>query len=94
MAKWLPLLAVLMWAMVSCSHDHSTPVAADPNTLAVKVVNAKCPIQGETLGQVPQSLTRQFQGKTVGFCCDMCPPVWDKLSDEEKASKLQAAMKP
>jgi hypothetical protein len=42
---------------------------------------------------VPASLTRQFEGKTVGFCCEMCPPAWDKLSDADKAKKLQAAMK-
>lgn len=59
-----------------------------------KVVNARCPIMGNKLDRdnVPESLTREWNGKKVGFCCAACPPKWDKLSDEEKQKKLDAAM--
>lgn len=59
-----------------------------------KVVNARCPIMGSKLdpANVPASLTRTFNGQKVGFCCGGCPPKWDKLSDEQKAEKLKAAM--
>ena len=58
-----------------------------------KVDNAKCPIMGTKLDKdnVPVDLTREFKGQTVGFCCPNCPPAWDKLSDDEKQAKLDAA---
>jgi hypothetical protein len=39
---------------------------------------------------VPDSLTRDYKGQRVAFCCGMCPPAWDKLSDAEKDKKLEA----
>ena len=59
-----------------------------------KVVNARCPIMGNKLDRdnVPENLTREWNGKKVGFCCAACPPKWDKLSDEEKQKKLDSAM--
>jgi hypothetical protein len=39
---------------------------------------------------VPQSLTRDFNGQKVGFCCPGCPAQWDKLSGAEKDAKLKA----
>jgi hypothetical protein len=61
---------------------------------ADKVVNARCPIMGNKIdpGNVPDDLTREWKGKKIGFCCAACPPKWDKLSDEEKQEKLDAAM--
>jgi hypothetical protein len=61
---------------------------------AAKIVNSKCPILGTKLdpAKVPDSLIREYKGQKVGFCCDGCPPAWDKLSDAEKDAKLKAAM--
>jgi hypothetical protein len=42
---------------------------------------------------VPANLTRVYKDQTVGFCCSMCPPQWDKLSDAEKDAKLAAVQK-
>ena len=58
---------------------------------AKKIVNAKCPITGNAVD--PKIETREFNGQTVGFCCAACPPAWDKLSDDEKETKLKAATK-
>jgi hypothetical protein len=57
-----------------------------------EVVNTKCPIMGSKLDRdaVPAKLTREFKGKTVGFCCGGCPAAWDKLSADAKAKKLDA----
>ena len=65
-----------------------------PTAQTAKAVNAKCPIMGNAIdsAKVPQELTRVYKGQTVGFCCAMCPPAWDKLTDAEKDAKLQAAM--
>ncbi len=53
-------------------------------------VNTRCPIMGRKLDpeNTPEELTRQFQGKTVGFCCAACPKRWDQLSEEEKKEAL------
>lgn len=61
---------------------------------SAKPVNTRCPIMGTKINpeKTPEKLTRKFDGKTVGFCCAGCPARWDKLSEEEKAKKLQKAM--
>ena len=69
------------------------PAAKAPEA---KVVNARCPIMGNAIDpdKVPASLTREFKGQRVGFCCPDCPAAWDKLSDAEKQAKLQAVLAP
>ena len=59
------------------------------------VVNSVCPITGKKFNpcDVPDNRIREFHGKKVGFCCPNCPPAWDKLSDADKQTKLDAAMK-
>jgi hypothetical protein len=58
-----------------------------------RFANKTCPIMGKQIqaAKVPEKLTRQFQGKTVAFCCGGCPRRWDQLSADEKASKLADA---
>lgn len=73
------------------------PRVADTSTQPrVKVVNAFCPIAGShAVGEnkmTVQSLTRDYQGKKVGFCCDSCPPLWDAMSDDEKKAAFDAAL--
>ncbi len=57
-------------------------------------VNARCPMLGSRIDpdKVPDHLKRRFEGKTIGFCCGGCPQAWDKLTDEERREKLEAAM--
>jgi len=72
----------------------SAATASKPAAASAKVVNTKCPIEGGAVdpNKVPDSLTREFKGQKVGFCCAMCPPKWDNLSDAEKEAKLKAVM--
>jgi len=60
---------------------------------AEPVANARCPIMGSKLdrGSVPANLTREFEGRKVGFCCAGCPVAWDKLP-ESKRDALVADM--
>lgn len=60
-----------------------------------EVVNSVCPIMGGKVDRenVPDGLTREFNGKKVGFCCASCPKAWDKLSDVAKKEKLAEALK-
>ncbi len=57
-------------------------------------VNTICPIMGSKIdpAKVTDALTRDFHGQKVAFCCPMCPPKWDKLSDAEKQAKLTKAI--
>jgi len=75
-----------------CPGDHPT---TKPSGECRKVVNTKCPIMGGKVDpdKVPDKLTRVFKGRKVGFCCGGCPKKWDALSDEEKETKLAAALK-
>ncbi|MHC4295535.1 MAG: hypothetical protein ACYSTL_08105 [Planctomycetota bacterium] len=63
---------------------------------APRVVNRYCPITEKKFDPitVPDERIRAFKGQKVGFCCTECPPAWDKLTDEEKSDKLNAAMMP
>jgi YHS domain-containing protein len=56
----------------------------------VAVANAKCPIMGMAVSKVPDSLTRIYQGRRLGFCCHDCPAMWDRLSAAEKEAKFKA----
>jgi hypothetical protein len=57
-------------------------------------VNALCPITGKKIDMMNTSekQTTLYQGKKVGFCCPACPPLWEKLTDQEKEQKLGSAM--
>ena len=61
---------------------------------AAEFANVKCPIMGTDIkpGTVKSSLVREFKDQKVAFCCGACPTAWDKLSDEEKQTKLAAAL--
>ena len=66
------------------------PAAAPEETDVTRVTfaNESCPMMG---GEPTPELTRQWEGKTIGFCCEGCPEKWDALSEEEKAAKLAEA---
>ena len=73
----------------AASQPASQPTSA-PST--AKVVNARCPIMGSAIDRanVPDSLTREYKGQKVGFCCGGCPAAWDNLTPEQKDAKLKA----
>ncbi len=56
-------------------------------------VNAVCPIMGSPIhpDKVTASLTREYKGQKVAFCCAGCPKAWDKLTDAQKEEKLAKA---
>ncbi|HEX8913202.1 MAG TPA: hypothetical protein VF796_12655, partial [Humisphaera sp.] len=57
----------------------ATKPAADPKAgtpvAAGKPVNDKCPVSGK---DVDPTKTLVYEGKTIGFCCDMCPKQFEK----------------
>ena len=87
------LTAVLFVAGCSSEEQAETPTTP---VETVQVVNSICPMMGSLMDptNVAVTLTRDFQGQKVGFCCGQCVPAWDKLADDKKAEKLQALLKP
>lgn len=57
--------------------------------LAATTANEFCPIMGGKATEAGGTV--EWNGKTIGFCCDGCDEKWKALSDEEKAEKLAAA---
>jgi len=90
------LLGVLIgFGTFGCSKDtteNEVKKTASPASKP-KFANTRCPIMGSPINpdQVPANLIREYKGQKVAFCCGMCPPQWDKLSDEEKQAKLRKA---
>lgn len=84
----LVVLTAIAFLLSGCS-ESSTPAASeDGSSVAVTPVNKVCPVMG---GEVDPAVTVAWDGKTVGFCCAGCIPGFEKLSDEEKATKLADA---
>jgi len=52
----------------------------------------RCPIMGSPINAdtVNASLTRDYKGHRIAFCCAGCPSAWDKLTDAQKQAKLSA----
>jgi hypothetical protein len=91
----LLLACVLVAGLTACKQEKPAGSSASGDVAkTVACVNATCPIMGNPIdpAKVPVSLTRDFKGRKVGFCCGSCPPAWDKLTDEQKAAKLAASM--
>ena len=58
--------------------------------IAPEYVNSKCPMMGGPIdpSKVTAALTREFNGQTIAFCCNGCPGMWDRLTDEQKQEKV------
>jgi len=71
-------------ADVSVDEVATTPEVTDDVT-EISFTNTKCPIMG---GKPTTELTAEYNGQTIGFCCDGCPQKWATLSEEEQAEKF------
>lgn len=91
--SFISFIALPITLLVGC--DLATePVAKNPpaeNPVEVTTVdfaNAKCPIMG---GKPKSELTAEYDGGTIGFCCEGCPEKWAALSEQEQAEKFVSA---
>jgi hypothetical protein len=68
-------------------HVKPQPVGAAPGDA---FPNNRCPIMGSAINPdtVNASLTRDYKGQRIAFCCAGCPSAWDKLTDAQKQAKL------
>lgn len=93
---WTAVLAVACLGAlgaVSCKDQSASP-ASPANQAAATYANTRCPIMNSPIdpSAVTPALTRTYKGKVVAFCCNVCPPQWDKLTDAQKGAKLAAVM--
>jgi hypothetical protein len=49
-------------------------------------VNSRCPLMPEH--PIDKSVTVDYKGQKVAFCCDGCISEWDRLSDAQKDARL------
>lgn len=68
---------------VSVQEVESNPAVTDATE--VSFANTKCPIMG---GKPTADLTAEYNGETIGFCCEGCPEKWAELSAEDQAEKF------
>jgi len=68
----------------------SNPADTDPST--GQVANVNCPMMPDH--EFDPEVTTEFEGMTIGFCCEKCVDKFETLSRDEKVAKLQAAGAP
>jgi hypothetical protein len=77
--------AVAMVSLVGCKNQKDTSAASDKSTT---LVNTQCPYTG---GPVKSTVTADYKGQTVGFCCPGCQGRWAKATDAERDAMLAKA---
>lgn len=57
------------------------------------ISNRTCPMDGAKIdsAKVTAGATREYDGRKVGFCCAGCAQIWDRLSADQKRTKMAAA---
>jgi len=90
----LSLILSLAFLTIAVGCNQSTPtttaeIANQPTSATTVAVNEYCPIMGGKVAS--KGGTVEWDGKTIGFCCDGCDEKWQALSDGEKSEKLAAA---
>lgn len=75
------VIASALIALASCRSTKSTGQA---------MANAKCPISNEALGT--KGCTTEFNGQTIGFCCEKCMAKFNAMPADEKTAKVTSAM--
>jgi len=88
-------IALLLGGCQSADKTTPTTPAAPkapeaPKTGSMGIVNNKCPMM--LSHPAGTKVTVDLNGQKVGLCCAGCLPGWNKLTAEQKAEKLKAAM--
>lgn len=88
MRRILSLCMLVTFSVSVGCGDSTTDVVTDKG---ITVVNKVCPIMGSEVkaDELTPELTRDFNGKKVGFCCPPCLEEWDEMTDAEKTAKLE-----
>jgi hypothetical protein len=73
--------------VAACSLLFVAACAGTPaTTTAPAMLNSKCVISGEDLGA--DTVTTEYMGGKVGFCCDKCMSKWNAMDDAAKKAAI------
>jgi hypothetical protein len=80
--------AALVLGACSNSKTDAGPAAdtGQGNAPAITTVNSVCPYSLKAVNA--SAPTRQYEGKTVGFCCAGCAGGWDSATDDTRATLM------
>lgn len=62
------------------------PAATTQAAAPVEVGNKICPVSGDKIGAMGDTVKREYNGKVYNLCCSMCPKDFDK--DPAKYAKI------
>ena len=72
-------------ATQALAQHHDTPQPKQPDSAGAKDERAgepypfdTCPISGKKLGEMGDPLVKKYEGREVRFCCEGCPPKFEK----------------
>lgn len=68
----------------ACASKQATAGATEGAAGGAAPMNSACPYTGRAVSA--ETPSREYHGKTVGFCCNNCAGTWDKASDSEKTA--------
>lgn len=64
--------------------------------MLVSIENVHCVVSPDDIvspnRKTIAELTREFEGKVYGLCCEGCVTIWDQFTDEERAKAVARAM--
>lgn len=90
----VPALVVAALFLGACTETKTetkptpTKTTTPAKSGSMGVMNSKCPMSGE---ETDPSVTSDYKGGKVAFCCTTCQGKFAKLSDADKAAKVAAA---
>ncbi len=98
LASCLSLLAAGLTAQPP--ESPAAPQRATPKRIGDPYALAVCPISSKKLGSMGDPIVKLYEGREVRFCCDGCPPTFEKdlpaslAKLDEKIVKDQAPLYP
>lgn len=79
------ILAAVLLSVGACQSQQKADTGAKASP---GVLNTRCPVAGET---PDPSITADYKGGKVAFCCKGCMNKWNAKSDADKAALLEKA---
>jgi len=77
-------LAAACITLCGCSTESKT--ASTGSEASMAAFNTECPISHGKVNSAAKTVN--YNGKTVGFCCNGCPEKFQTMTDEQKAKAV------
>lgn len=87
------VLALTGAAALACgckgNKENCKPASATASAASMGLMNSKCPLMPEHAAD--KTVTADYKGGKVGFCCKGCVGKWSAMSDAQKDAALAKA---